>query len=117
MKTLREIRTENEVLFNVLEAFFFDYDRDTYNADRTCYEACLDDIHVEQTTDSVYHYADIECGLKHEEFDFTIALDEERKEYIFTVFNNNFDAVNYIMFIDSETLKFKRSIDLFTPYI
>ena len=109
--TLREVREANEFTFNVLEAFFFDYDRETYNADKECYEACLDEIHVAQVTDSVFHYADIESGLTHEEFDFTIAYDETNDEYLFTVFNNNFDAVNYVAIIDATTLKFKRMID------
>ena len=108
--SIGEIRVKNKALFNVLEAFLVDYNRDNVYTD-TEYEIFLDTTYIAQVTDSVFHFACIEDGITHEEFDFTFYKDTERKEYVFSVFNNTFDAVNYIMFIDSETLKYKRSIE------
>ena len=108
--TMREIREADTALFNVLEAFLIDYNRDDMSIE-TEYNIFLDTSYIAQVTDSVFHFACIESGITHEQFDFTFYKDIERKEYIFSVFNNTFAANNYVMFIDSNTLKYKRSID------
>lgn len=103
--TMREIREANKALFDVLEAFFVDYHREDFT--ETEYNIFLDTTYIAQVSDSVLHFACIEDGITHEQFDFTFYRDDARKEYIFSVFNNTFDAINYVLYLDSETLKYK----------